>query len=105
MIIRWLISRLIHRLFTYQSDKARFYDLSTDAVSWMWDFGDGGISSERNPSYEYQEEGVFDVTLTVTSLQGCTDTFTMEDAITAELQGFVVFPMHSNRVLEVLQEQ
>ncbi|HHU00609.1 MAG TPA: PKD domain-containing protein, partial [Bacteroidales bacterium] len=73
-------------------DKARFYDLSTDAVSWMWDFGDGGISSERNPSYEYQEEGVFDVTLTVTSLQGCTDTFTMEDAITAELQGFVVFP-------------
>lgn len=73
-------------------DKARFYDLSTDAVSWMWEFGDGTISEERNPSYEYKEEGVFDVTLTVSSIQGCTDVFTMEDAITAELQGFVVFP-------------
>ncbi|NLX72156.1 MAG: PKD domain-containing protein [Bacteroidales bacterium] len=73
-------------------EKARFYDLSTNAVSWWWDFGDGMLSEERNPSYEYREEGVYDVALTVGNVEGCLDTLIVEQAITAEPQGFVVFP-------------
>ncbi len=35
-------------------------------VSWMWDFGDGGISDEQNPSYSYDNAGTYAVSLTVT---------------------------------------
>ena len=73
-------------------EKARFYDLSSDAVSWKWDFGDGNTSTERNPSYEYTDEGVFDIMLAVANNDGCVDTLIVENAILAEPQGFVVFP-------------
>ena len=73
-------------------DKARFYDLSTDAVSWFWDFGDGRTSIDRNPSHQYIDEGVFDVTLIVTNRHTCVDTLVVQGAIIAEPQGFVVFP-------------
>ena len=43
-----------------------FTDLSTgDPSTWLWEFGDETISTERNPVHTYQEIGLFDVTLTV----------------------------------------
>jgi len=50
-----------------------FTNGSTDAVDWNWDFGDGGSSAEKNPSYSYGEEGDYTVTLTVTGGNGCED--------------------------------
>jgi gliding motility-associated-like protein len=73
-------------------EKARFYDLSTDAVSWYWDFGDGVVSTDRNPSHEYSDEGVYDVMLSVGNSYECKDTLIVENAVVAEPQGFVVFP-------------
>ena len=50
-------------------------------VSYAWDFGDGvGTSDVANPTYEYQADGVFTVTLTVTDAEGLTGT--MELVIT-----------------------
>lgn len=53
-------------------------------VAWLWDFGDGGsTSTEQNPSFSYTdalpEEGAgpWDVTLTVTDINGCTDSVVM----------------------------
>ncbi len=44
-----------------------FTDESTgDVVSWDWDFGDGGTSTQQNPSYEYADPGIYHVGLTVT---------------------------------------
>ena len=34
--------------------------------SFEWTFGDGNISSEQNPEHIYSEDGIFEVTLTVT---------------------------------------
>ena len=34
---------------------------------FLWDFGDGSFSNEAHPSHIYEEEGVFDVTLSVRS--------------------------------------
>jgi PKD repeat protein len=34
---------------------------------WMWDFGDGEISLEQNPVHVFPEEGLYFVTLTITS--------------------------------------
>lgn len=50
-----------------------FNNTSTGAVSYDWNFGDGGSSSDLNPNYVYQGEGNFTITLTVTDANGCTD--------------------------------
>jgi len=43
----------------------QFSDLSSGApVSWLWTFGDGGTSSEQNPSYTYSYPGSYTVSLT-----------------------------------------
>jgi len=41
---------------------------------WIWDFGDGNTSSQKNPSYTYYSPGVFSVSLYVKDINGCTDT-------------------------------
>ena len=49
----------------------QFTDASTGApASWAWDFGDGGSSSEQNPSYTFASAGTFTVTLTVANAAG-----------------------------------
>ena len=39
-------------------------------VSYQWDFGDGGSSSQRHPTHTYEEAGDYSVTLTVTNREG-----------------------------------
>lgn len=51
-----------------------FQDQSLNAVSWLWDFGDGSTSNLQNPSHTYSNYGTFDVQLVVTNSSGCTDT-------------------------------
>lgn len=47
-----------------------FTDLSANATSWSWDFGDGSpLSSLSNPSHVYSSSGPFTVTLIVNG--GC----------------------------------
>ena len=36
-----------------------FTNLSDDAVSFEWDFGDGGFSTAVNPSHIYTSEGTY----------------------------------------------
>ena len=38
--------------------------------TWLWDFGDGTISTERNPTHIYVSEGVYCVTLTTSNVFG-----------------------------------
>ena len=48
-----------------------FTDLSAgNPTSWKWDFGDGSTSTEQNPVHVYQQEGAYDVTLTVSNSYG-----------------------------------
>lgn len=49
----------------------QFTDESTvGATAWDWDFGDGFGSTDQNPTHEFTEPGVYDVTLTVQSSFG-----------------------------------
>lgn len=48
-----------------------FTDESANAVSWLWDFGDGQTSTEQNPSHTYVQPGMYEVTLTVLSEHDC----------------------------------
>ena len=48
-----------------------FTDQSTnDPTSWQWDFGDGGTSTQQNPSHTYNTDGSYAVTLTATNGNG-----------------------------------
>ncbi|MFT5462772.1 MAG: PKD repeat protein, partial [Planctomycetota bacterium] len=48
-----------------------FTDLSQGSVtSWTWDFGDGGSSTQQNPSHLYTGNGTYDVSLVATGLLG-----------------------------------
>lgn len=53
-----------------------FTDLSIDANSWSWDFGDSGVftDSTANPSHAYENPGTYTVTLAVANALGCKDT-------------------------------
>ncbi len=50
-----------------------FTDLSTNANSWLWDFGNGGISQVKNPAFIYSVPGSYSVTLLAGNDNGCTD--------------------------------
>lgn len=51
-----------------------FEDLSENAVSWSWDYGDGSPSvDEQNPSYFFSDTGMQVITLTVFNSFGCAD--------------------------------
>ncbi len=46
--------------------------IPTNIVSWEWDFGDGNTSTEVNPEYTYKDAGLYDVSLKITDIEGCT---------------------------------
>ena len=64
-------------------DEVSFTDLSTNAQSWHWDFGDGSASNERNPRHVYNKTGKYNVTLTVTC-NGFTNSVTKEITVIEE---------------------
>jgi ELWxxDGT repeat protein len=65
--------------------EVRFTDISApgDAPidSWHWDFGDDTTSDEQSPVHLYASEGLYDVSLTVTTAAG-TDTKTILHLVT-----------------------
>ncbi|MGV8130300.1 MAG: PKD domain-containing protein, partial [Methanolinea sp.] len=54
-------------------------------TSWLWNFGDGATSTEKNPCHTYISPGIYSVTLTVTNACG-SDTLTRHDYIIATNQ-------------------
>ena len=42
--------------------------------SWDWDYDDGNGSTQENPTHNFTQEGEYDVSLIVTTNQGCSDT-------------------------------
>jgi PKD repeat protein len=61
----------------------KFTDASKGGpTSWSWDFGDGGKSSDRNPTHTYTKAGTFTVTLTVANAYG-SDSETKTGFVTA----------------------
>ncbi|MBC7080748.1 MAG: PKD domain-containing protein [Thermoplasmatales archaeon] len=61
----------------YSFEKVSFidasFDFDGDIVSWIWNFGDGNYSNEKNPYHEYGKRGIYKVNLTVTDDEGKSD--------------------------------
>ena len=60
-----------------EGDITNFTDASTIGVgtinAWAWNFDDGNTSAVQNPTNSYTTLGVYDVQLTVTTTNGCTN--------------------------------
>jgi len=67
-------------LFLSTEDAAtiKWKDLSRDAASWSWDFGNGYKSTQESPSVKFSEEGRYIINLKVSSIAGCEDVTSKE---------------------------
>ncbi len=56
-------------------DNINFSNSSTGpgTLTYAWNFGDGGTSTDKSPTYAYNAKGTNSVDLTVTSSEGCSD--------------------------------
>jgi gliding motility-associated-like protein len=63
----------------------QFTSTSTQGTSaitnWLWDFGDGNISNQTNPSHTYTSSGAKNVSLTVTDANGCSHTTLINSSV------------------------
>jgi gliding motility-associated-like protein len=65
-------------IFTYDSENITFNNLSQNAISYSWDFGDGTNTSTTNPTHLFSDTyNGYSVTLTATSASGCTDQYSV----------------------------
>ncbi|MDB4285967.1 PKD domain-containing protein [bacterium] len=58
--------------------------------AWTYDFGDGRTQSEKDPIHIYQQDGFFNVILTVTSDKGCAADFSQVMEVYAKPSGPVL---------------
>lgn len=65
---------------TVDSTDFTFTNLSINADSYLWDFGDGNVSTLENPTYTYSSNATYTVTLSAIK---CGDTMTFSQDITA----------------------
>lgn len=63
-------------------EKMVFTNNSEGAVKYLWKFGDGTSSSDRDVSHQYKTFGNYDVRLFAWSDKGCVDSVTLTDAYT-----------------------
>ncbi|RYD53204.1 MAG: PKD domain-containing protein [Sphingobacteriales bacterium] len=58
-----------------------FSNASSGASTYDWNFGDGGTSTDQNPSYVYGSAGTYSITLYANN-NGCADTFIRNNYVT-----------------------
>lgn len=67
-------------------------NMSVNANSYHWTFGDGSTSNAEDPVYYYQEEGVYSIELIANNQFNCPDTMLLTDIVKATASGMIDFP-------------
>jgi len=63
----------------------QFLDLSRgDPISWQWDFGDNSSSQLQHPVHAYSQNGLYNVSLTVTRNDGAQVTTSRQDILSVQ---------------------
>jgi gliding motility-associated-like protein len=86
-------------------ENINFTDVSSNAVSWYWDFGDSTNSTQQNPTHNYSVGGIYQVMLVITDANGCTDTVYHEIIVSLQPEiptGFTPNGDGQNDILYVL---
>ena len=55
-------------------NQVQFHDLSENTITRSWDFGNGSFGTAQNPKVIFNEVGIYQVDLTLTTDLGCTGT-------------------------------
>jgi hypothetical protein len=88
-----------------------FTDNSLGTITtWFWDFGDGNTSTFQNPNHQYTIPNTYSVCLTVTTGNGCVDTFcgnvTYSTSVgineLANENGLKIYPNPSNNQITII---
>ena len=64
----------VNEAISFKSDGSK--DEDGKITSYKWEFGDGTVSNEQNPTHVYTKEGTYTAKLTVTDDKGLTNTVT-----------------------------
>lgn len=67
---------------------AAFTNTSTNATSYSWNFGDGGNSTQANPTHTYATDGVYSVVLSATNACGTVTSTQTVTIVTPPTAGF-----------------
>ncbi|MCZ2357202.1 MAG: PKD domain-containing protein [Bacteroidia bacterium] len=52
-----------------------------NAAFYLWDFGDGGLSTAAHPLHQYENVGRYNIALSITDSSGCTNTIIKQNAV------------------------
>lgn len=66
-----------------------FFDESSGATRWSYDFGDGNQSIDPSPIHEFRDTGVYEVRQIVTHPSGCQDTLVQLIDVIPEVRYFL----------------
>lgn len=72
--------------------KVRFQNFSnSESIRFLWDFGDGTTSDEKNPTHTYQSEGIYSVTLNMIMTTGAQGIAIKNDYIIVSEKEIITF--------------
>lgn len=77
-----LVTSIINPVF-------HFFDQSSNATTWTWNFGDGGNSTLQNPAHTYSATGIYNVKLITVGAGGCIDSILRTIEIKPEFTFYV----------------
>lgn len=63
-------------------DTIQYTNLSTNAIEYIWHFGNGNISYDENPANIIENSGFYSDTLYAIGKNGCTDKFVLDSGLT-----------------------
>lgn len=83
-----------------------FTTTASNTTTYSWDFGDGNMSTEENPTHTYTKNGTYEVILTVSNECGeyfVTESYTINsNSVTeAELAGVNIYPNPAQNILNI----
>ena len=62
------------------------HDIDEDLLTYYWDFGDGSISTEQNPSHYYELSGTYFATLVVKDIHDRMDSITKQISVSSKIK-------------------
>jgi PKD repeat protein len=79
--------------FSFKPNEANYKELtftntSLSATDYVWDFGDGNTSTDKNPSHTFVVDGTYTITLTATDKLQVNNAFTTTVEIKAPVSSF-----------------
>ncbi|NOQ25455.1 MAG: PKD domain-containing protein, partial [Bacteroidales bacterium] len=83
---------IVNKQVFIPEEEAIFVNTSTDAITYEWEFGDGGTSTESDPRYIYETEGAYNVILHAWSENDCYDSTNVVAGVEVYESTIVVFP-------------